>query len=786
MTLGGVTENYNQNGIGTTQVPNSLVNGAPGVFWAIEPLLYSATTNFYVYKGVWNSSTSDIVWNINYTVTPPYNTSFYYYPFPDYNIAFDPTGQIGYVSIGAQLNTGSTNAAINPVLYKTTNGGTSWTGPILVDMSKFSCISTNTTSGNVPSTNQEHDLVVDMYGNPHIVTTVGGASSYAMNYNGWHHMYDITLKNCVWAAYDLGNVKGAPYSFGTSPDIVAQYQAPQAGRTADGSKVFFTWTDNTSYTLGQGNSLPNLFTKAFDVVQDKWTSTKEVSSCNTSANGKILYPHISPEVLEPSSGTYEVPVVYGEMTVANNLLAIANFIYLDNVTFSSTEFTISTPAATVTIPQGPNLLVCPTGTSVINIAGAVGEALWSNGANTTTLGITSSTVTTYSVVAQVGCNVGTASISVTTMTLNADATSTGVCPGQPATFTVGGNALGYTWTPGSVTGTNVTLNPTGSQVTLTALGGGSCTSVQTVSVNILPPPTIVITGNDTICDGYTEIYTASGAASYQWNTGASTSTMAVTPTQNTVYTVIGTAANTCTNMQTFSVAIIPSPTINVSGTHSAVCVGSSATLAALGAGSFSWAPGSQLTSTIAASPAVTTVYTVTGIGANLCTRSKTIELVVNPQPTLNVTLSRAMICAGEKGTLTASGATSYTWVSPGSTNATVMINPVATTNYTVIGKNSFGCSDTLVYNQVVSQCVGVDNQFMPASFRVYPNPNNGSFTIQCDSESLLSIVNSLGQTVVQIDGREGETLCIKDLARGLYFIYGRSGNRTAITKIVVQ
>src|SRR5690606_24021936 len=34
----GTTETYNQNFIGTDQIPHSLVKGAAGVFWAIDPI----------------------------------------------------------------------------------------------------------------------------------------------------------------------------------------------------------------------------------------------------------------------------------------------------------------------------------------------------------------------------------------------------------------------------------------------------------------------------------------------------------------------------------------------------------------------------------------------------------------------------------------------------------------------------------------------------------------------------------------------------------------------------
>jgi gliding motility-associated-like protein len=108
--------------------------------------------------------------------------------------------------------------------------------------------------------------------------------------------------------------------------------------------------------------------------------------------------------------------------------------------------------------------------------------------------------------------------------------------------------------------------------------------------------------------------------------------------------------------------------------------------------------------TIATIPANSTpgTYTVVftsladGIGCTRTTGLNTLTIVVNPQP--NVTVSpNVAICAGSNTTLTASGATTYTW-SPAlglssTTGASVTANPTVTTTYQVIGVNN-GCADT--------------------------------------------------------------------------------------------
>ncbi|MBL7932073.1 MAG: T9SS type A sorting domain-containing protein [Bacteroidia bacterium] len=781
----GATETYNQNGIGGTQYqPSSLVTGSTGVLWAIDWV--STGNGFSIYKGVWNSGLSDVVWNVNYSVTPAYNYLANAVD-GDMNVAFDPTGTIGYFCFAAHLTTGPSDPTIYPVLYKTTDGGASWTGPIIVDITKFSCITTNTASGYYPSITPGSDLVVDASGNPHIITTLGNSSSYVFNYSLWHHMYDITLKNGLWVAYDLGNANCGPY---TPAAGATQWLSPQAGRTADGTKVFFTWADNSSASVGSSNSSPDLFGKALNVTTGSWTPTKNFTSCNPNATGKIFWSHIAAEVLEPNSTTFLVPTMYGEMSGGDPNNA-ATFKYLDNVTFATSEFTITPPPATVTIsPPGP-LLVCQNGSLTLSVSNTA-QAVWSNSATTTSITISSGTVSTYSVIAQVGCNVGTASVAVTNMTVNASAVTPSVCPGNMANFMSVGNALGYTWTPGSVTGTNVSLGPLSTNVvTLTALGSGSCTSEYTVPINILPVPTLTIAGNNTICAGSTLSQTVSGASTYLWSDNSTSATFTDIPTSNTTYTVTGTAANTCTNTQTVSVYIKPTPTINIASTSTVACVGETIGVLATGASSFQWA-GGPATGAYTITAGTTSAYTVTGTGTNQCQTDKVLNLTIYAIPNLTITAARPKFCKGEKIKITASGASTYTWSGPASfpsqVNSTVQVNPTVTTTYTIIGKSTDGCRDTIAYALVVDACAGIDNfGTQSSSVSIYPNPAKDEFTVKSEFEMKLTIFNELGQFVktVSLTEENSYQVEVKDLEQGIYFINGQNSEGAVRQKVII-
>lgn len=129
-----------------------------------------------------------------------------------------------------------------------------------------------------------------------------------------------------------------------------------------------------------------------------------------------------------------------------------------------------------------------------------------------------------------------------TITVNSGA----ICPGQSFTMVPNG-ASTYTYSNGSAVvypTTNTSYNVYG-----TDANGCDNFSVSTVTVNALPI-VMATTNNTLLCSGQTASLTASGAMSYTWNTSATTSVIAVSPTTTVTFTVNGTDANGCSNVTT--------------------------------------------------------------------------------------------------------------------------------------------------------------------------------------------------------------------------------------------
>jgi gliding motility-associated-like protein len=132
-----------------------------------------------------------------------------------------------------------------------------------------------------------------------------------------------------------------------------------------------------------------------------------------------------------------------------------------------------------------------------------------------------------------------------------------------------------------------------------------------------------------------------------------------------------------------------------------VCANGCTQLVAIGSGgtpgyTYSWSPSGTGSSIMVCPGVATKTYTVTVTDAAGKTATATGKVNVNDAPTVMV--NTASICPGGSTTLTASGATTYSW-SPSTgltttTGNTVTASPANTTTYTVIGTNASGCKDT--------------------------------------------------------------------------------------------
>ena len=376
--------------------------------------------------------------------------------------------------------------------------------------------------------------------------------------------------------------------------------------------------------------------------------------------------------------------------------------------------------------------------------------------------------------------------SCTVPALSVTPSNTLICEGETVVLTAAG-ATTFSWTNGPNTAqfSDTPLTTT----TYTLIGANaSCSSSITYVQNVVPSPTLTITqSNSQLCSGQSATLTASGATTYSWNGTAGPAQFIVTPAVTTTYSLSATNG-TCDATQTIVQNVAATPTLAIAQSSSLICSGSSATLNASGASSYSW-NGVSGTAQFVVSPTVNSTYNL--IGSNgPCTATQSIAQNVAPVPTLNITQSSVQICSGQSATLTATGATTYSW-NGNSGPSQFIVTPTLTTTYNLVGSNGT-CTVQQNVQQKVVDCTGISETSLISQnmMSVYPNPFNTQLTLKNTGEKEVAIIisDAVGKIVYKskIKGDTTETITSDFLSNGVYFISVKSENGTFTKKLIKE
>jgi hypothetical protein len=427
----------------------------------------------------------------------------------------------------------------------------------------------------------------------------------------------------------------------------------------------------------------------------------------------------------------------------------------------------TTPTVTIT---GDNT-VCAGNSTTLTASGAT-TYLWSVSTTATSPSIVVSptVTTTYSVTGTTsGCSTTTTFPVTVTAGISASVSGTNtICNGQNTTFTASPSGAVYTWSgPSGFSGTTQVVTPTTAgtyNVTVTASSGCTGSSTRTLTVN--PKPTVSVSGTNNICTGQSTILTASGANTYAWNTGATTSVLTVSPITNTTYTVIGTNTFGCTGSTTYPITVSSGVSASISGVNS-VCTGQSTTYTASGGVFYSWNTGAT-TDAISVSSAGT--YTVTVVGSNGCTTAASKTLTVNPPPSSTIT-GPTSICSGSTTTYSAPAGLTYVW-STTATTQSISISSAGTYAVTVTDGSSCTASNsktltinanptaTASSNSPVCINTTLNLSVTPsASAYSWTGPNSFTSTIQSPSINNVQVVNAgtYNVTITDANGCTGSS-----------------------------
>lgn len=294
--------------------------------------------------------------------------------------------------------------------------------------------------------------------------------------------------------------------------------------------------------------------------------------------------------------------------------------------------------------------------------------------------------------------------------INPDAsnpTNFNICSGSSQTITVNtpDDITVYSWSPTVSSNSMAVVTPTTpvSYYTLTPQNLSCVGSVIVYTINLNPLPTINATiSTPTICQSGTSSisYNSIATQSYATNPGNLTgSSINVTPTITTVYTVTATESlNGCTKDSTFTVYVMPNPTLSISPASPNACLNQSITLTGSGATTYTWNSGvSTASQTITPSVIGAITYTLAGT-TNGCSTFKTVVVNVNSLPSISVNQTTNTACFNTTITFTASGGNSYTITPNGVSNGSVQTinqNILGLTTYSITGIDVNGCSNSV-------------------------------------------------------------------------------------------
>ena len=254
----------------------------------------------------------------------------------------------------------------------------------------------------------------------------------------------------------------------------------------------------------------------------------------------------------------------------------------------------------------------------------------------------------------------------------------------------------YAWDTGDTTST-ITVNPTQNTV-YTVFIADNCGQTLSDQITVTVGSGTGTLSNDTlICPGGTATLVASGAATYAWSNGNTSTVDIVSPTQTTVYYVTYTFS--CGPTSVDSVKVTYGSNIGAASNDTTICTGGTATLVATGGTNYIWSNG-HTGAVNPVHPTQPTKYYVTIQGA--CGGFDSVKVNIMPLPVVSVKPPDQSICKGASVSIVAGGGVTYSWsANPGDVSLgnqvnlqAISVSPSVTTTYTVISKDSMGCRNT--------------------------------------------------------------------------------------------
>jgi hypothetical protein len=297
--------------------------------------------------------------------------------------AWNEDGTVGYVYFFGADSLAVNNGVV-PIVYKSTDHGTTWVKQPLFDFGTISTIhdslfpTLSNLSLQIPNFSEsEVSGAVDNNGNLHLLSVIRGMLSINPDSLGYYyaneagHLYDLYTKTGGgWDAryissilsenVDYQNAAALTYSGGNS---IGWEHRPFLTRTADGKKMFAVWNDVQDSTISKYITVPDIFGFAWDNVTGYKTPVKNFTKA-TAYDGENYWMEVADRVLV-SGNNYNIPITTTITNADGTATSACDHYYLSGVYFSENDFCTSAPTAVITVSG--NTLTNPfTGSTIEN------------------------------------------------------------------------------------------------------------------------------------------------------------------------------------------------------------------------------------------------------------------------------------------------------------------------------------------------------------------------------------------------------------------------------------
>jgi len=455
-------------------------------------------------------------------------------------------------------------------------------------------------------------------------------------------------------------------------------------------------------------------------------------------------------------------------------------------------------AAIPFIDLGADIEACDNEMVILDAGAGFASYLWSTGEITQTISVT--LPDTYSVeVTGANGRSNTASIEVTHIPapiVTADATFSSVCTGEEVILT-GNGADSFSWDNSVQDG--VSFAPVQTETyTVVGTATNGCTATATITVEVNENPVVTaISNTNEACFGDMIELSGNGALTYTWDNEVIDGTSFSAESTET-YTVVGTDANGCQGQDQITILVNELPEVTLLTSANEICEGEQVTLTSSGnADSYSWNNG--VIEGIAFEPTSTETYTVTGVSAEGCENTASIEIVVNELPEVSISglnsnylhTDANVVMSGTPsgGAFTGTGVSGNSF----SPSAAGVGGPYSIT-YTYTDANT-GCENfTSFLVTVDANTAGLHELGANGSFKIYPNPFEESISIQVNAnviENMIIEVTDLqgkivykNNVIVNMGVNKFDLFELNQMSSGVYNLTIVLGDSSSTQKIV--